>query len=140
VENTTVDQRISEINIAVQTAKNNVHVPPTIPIVPVRMLEAWFLFDISAIRKAAGNPAGAQVLTLPPLNSLENLSDPKEVLHKLLRDASELHGRRLKSFDPHSALHRIPRFTEDFDPLRALTAFQKLETDISQTISFCGWA
>jgi hypothetical protein len=130
------DQRICEINEAIQAAKTaNVQVPPTVCIVPVRMLEAWFLFDLDAIRRASGNPSGTQSLTLPPFETLENLPDPKDTLHNLLRNASGLHGRRLKSFNPHSAFHLIPGFIEDFRRLRDLTAFQKLENDIRQTIS-----
>jgi hypothetical protein len=136
-----LEQRIYEINEAIQTARTtNVQVPPTICIVPVRMLEAWFLFDLNAIRRAAGNPSGAQTLTLPPFANLENLLDPKDTLHNLLRDASGLHGRRLKSFNPHSAFHLIPGFIEDFGQLRALAAFQRLESDIRQTISSYRWA
>lgn len=135
-----LEQRICEINEAIQTAKaNNVQVPPTVCIVPVRMLEAWFLFDINAIRMAAGNPNGAQPLALPPLSNLENLLDPKDILHNLLREASDLHGRRLNSFNPHSAFHLIPSFIEDFGQLRNLTAFQNFEKDIKQTLSSCGW-
>ncbi len=130
------DQRICEVNEAIKTIKTaHVQVPPTVCIVPVRMLEAWFLFDLNAIRRAAGNPSGTQSLTLPSFDTLENLPNPKEILHKLLRDASGFHGRRLNSFNPRSAFHLIPGFIEDFGRLRDLTAFQKLESDIRKTIS-----
>ena len=135
-EGDTPDQRICEINEAIQTIKTaHVQVPPTVCIVPVRMLEAWFLFDLNAIRRAAGNPSGTQSLNLPRFDTLENLSNPKEILHDLLRKASGFCGRRLKSFNPHSAFHLIPSFIDDFGRLRNLTAFQKLENDIRQTVS-----
>jgi len=131
------DQRISEINEAVQTAINNNYISSTLPvisIVPVRMLEAWFLFDIPAIRRAAGNPSGSQLIALPTFNTLENLPDPKAILHNLLRVASGLSGRRLASFNPHLTFHRIPSFIDDFGRLHGLSAFQKLENDIRQII------
>jgi hypothetical protein len=135
-ETATIEQRISEIDIAVQTARrNNTPVPLTIPVMPVRMLEAWFLFDIAAIRMAAGNPSGTQHLCLPRFNVIENLPNPKEILHNLLRDASGLSGHRLDSFNPHSAFHRIPDFIENFAPLRQLSSFQALEESIQQVIS-----
>ena len=135
-ETDTPEQRIDEINLAVQTAKESgTLVPPTIPIVPVRMLEAWFLFDISAVRRAAGNPSGTQSLSLPRFNTVENLPDPKEDLYKLLRTASGLSGRRLKSFNYRLAFHRIPDFIENFDPLRKLNSFKKLESYIKKTCS-----
>jgi hypothetical protein len=135
-EGASPEQRICEINEAVQTARDaHIQVPPTICIVPVRMLEVWFLFDLNAIRMAAGNPNGTQPLDLPSLSDLENLSNPKELLHRMLRHASELHSRRLKHFNSDSALLRIPELIDDFGRLRALTAFQKLESDIRQIIS-----
>jgi len=138
-EGSSPEQRICEINEAVQTARNNNYISstfPVVPIVPVRMLEAWLLFDLNAIRMAAGNPNGTQSLALPSLSNLENIPDPKGSLHKMLRDASELHGRRLRRFNSDSALLRIPELIDDFGQLRKLTAFQKLEDDIRQTIAF----
>ena len=38
---------------------------PQVPVVPVRMTEAWLLFDEKAIRWAASNPNGSQPLGLP---------------------------------------------------------------------------
>lgn len=51
--------------------------------VPVRMIEAWLLFDESAIRLAAGNPNGTTPLGLPGMPRAESVPDPK----LLLRDA-----------------------------------------------------
>lgn len=128
-ENVSSDQRFSEINGAVHQAQSLIQVPPTVCVVPVRMLEAWLLFDLRAIRRAAGNPHGTQSLNLPPLHDLENLANPKETLYQILRNASGLRGRRLKSFNQYAALHRIPEFIEDFSTLRTLHAFRRLEND-----------
>jgi hypothetical protein len=48
-----------------------------IPVVPVRMTEAWLLADELAIRSAAGNPNGTESLNLPNVRTLEDLPDPK---------------------------------------------------------------
>lgn len=128
-ENASVDERFSEINEAVQQAQSPIQVPPTVCVIPVRMLEAWLLFDLDAIRRAAGNPHGTQLLNLPPLRELENLPDPKATLYHILRNASGLRGRRLRSFNQHVALHRIPEYIEDFSRLRSLGAFRRLEND-----------
>jgi len=138
-ENAPFDQRISEIQSSIISTKANITIPPTIPIVPVRMLETWFLFDLHAIRRAAGNPSGTHPLGLPSLDSVEKIPNPKEILHNLLRDASELHGRRLKAFNPRSALHRLPLFIEDFTPLRNIPSFQTFERQLQQTITSCEW-
>jgi len=138
-ENAAPEKRISEITGALQEVQAEIQLPPTVLIVPVRMLEAWLLFDLRAIRRAAGNPHGTQLLNLPRPARLENLSDPKTRLNQILRAASGLSGRRLKSFDHNLALHRIPDYIEDFSPLRTLPAFQRLENDILETIRSCGW-
>ena len=104
-----------------------------IGVIPVRMIEeAWLLFDEVAIRKAAGNPNGKIQIVLPELKTLEQLPDPKEKLHMILREASELKGRRLKKLNTHQCIHRITELIEDFSFLRQLSAFQILENKIQQ--------
>ena len=48
-----------------------------VPIVPVRMTEAWLLGDVSAIRRVAGKPNGQQDLTLPAVRRIEGVADAK---------------------------------------------------------------
>jgi hypothetical protein len=93
--------RRDEIRRALENAGGPV--PPSVCIVPVRMMEARFLFNEQAIREASGNPAGREALNLPRLREIETLPDPKEVLYRLLRDASGLSGRRLRGFRAASA-------------------------------------
>lgn len=49
---------------------------PKVPIVPIRMTEAWLLLDEADIRFVAGRPSGTDPLNLPPLASIESLPDP----------------------------------------------------------------
>jgi len=101
-----------------------------VPVIPVRMTEAWLLTDESAIRRASGNPNGKVRLDLPPVSRLEALPDPKAELHRLLRVASELTGRRLKRLNEGSAVHRVAEYTESFHQLRELSAFVALEDEL----------
>lgn len=103
-----------------------------VTIIPVRMTEAWLLFDERAIRVAAGNPRGAVELDLPPPSRLERLSDPKTVLFDVLRRASELPPQRLRRFQPESRRHRIMELVTEgnFAPLRQLEAFCRLESQV----------
>jgi hypothetical protein len=66
--------RYAEIRTAFQQSAQPL---PAVAIVPIRMLEAWMMFDESAIRHASGNPSGTAKLKLPPLNKAESCSDPK---------------------------------------------------------------
>ena len=90
------------------------------------------LIDESALRKAAGNPQGRQPLSLPDPKKLEDLPDPKQILHELLRQASGLRGRRVGRFirDVRSHVHRVAEHIDDFSLLRALTAFQQVEHQV----------
>lgn len=113
--------------------------PPAICVIPVRMLEAWFLFDELAIRKAAGNPHGRNPLNLPNVNSLENLPDPKDILFNLIRDLSGLSSVRLKKLNLHQCAFHVSKFIDDFSPLRFITAFRLLESELEATLVAHGW-
>jgi len=103
---------------------------PVLKVIPVRMTEAWLLFDERAIRTAASNPNRNVALELPNFNHIENIADPKSVLHEALRQASQLSGRRIKKFKPHNCVYRISELIDDFSPLRTLPAFCALETEL----------
>lgn len=102
--------------------------------VPVRMTEAWLLFDEGAIRRAAGNPHGRVSLELPALRECESILDPKKELHDLLRAAYGLAGRRASKFRPAVAVHRLAEEIDDFGPLRSLPAFTQFEESLSRAL------
>ena len=104
--------------------------PRHIPVVPVRMSEAWLLIDENAIRCAAGNPNGRTELKLPAVKSIEREPDPKATLEQLLREACELKGRRRENFNVQQAKYQVAAEIDDFSLLRLLPAFQQLERDI----------
>jgi hypothetical protein len=132
--------RRQEIVHAVDQINDTDAIPlPVICVVPVRMMEAWLLFDEGAIREAAGNPRGRELLALPRLREVENLPDPKSTLHQLLREASGLRERRRRLLRVHSAVHRIADITANFTPLRELPAFRNLELDLRNAIHSNGW-
>lgn len=131
--------RVTEIHKAVAEAVKLISVPPRVCVVPVRMQEAWLLFDEAALRRAAGNPNGKQPLQLPPLAKLDQLPNPKNDLHELLREASGLHGSRRKKFRVDVGSRRVAESIENFAPLRALPAFNALEADIQRVVNEQGW-
>lgn len=81
---------------------------PVVPVVPIRMTEAWLLLDESAIRRVAGKPLGRVALDLPTAREVERRAHPKELLADVLLRASETAGRRrqqfARDFDRHRAL------------------------------------
>lgn len=128
------DYRHQEIAEAWNPLKNTYAFKRVVGVVPIRMTEAWLLFDPSAIRWAASNPSGKEPLALPPLHTLETLSNPKEILHRLLREASELTGRRLQKFKVSHAVHRVADTIQDFSPLKYLSAYQAFEVAVRAVI------
>ena len=106
-----------------------------VPLVPIRMLEAWLLFDEAAIRKAGGKPSGRVALNLPPVGQLEQVPDPKSLLYQAVKDASGLRGRHLNRLNVHQSVHLVADNIEDFSPLRRLTAFQTFEDRLLQVIN-----
>lgn len=105
-----------------------------VPIVPVRMTEAWLLSDESAIRSAAGKSAGKVDLKLPPKKSWESLPDPKVVLFEALTKASERSGRALKKFNPAKERALVALRTRDFGALRGLPSFDLFEVTLVQQL------
>ncbi len=133
------EKRVGEIKDALLEVQKQVEVSPVICVVPVRMGEAWLLFNETAIRRAAGNPNSQVPLDLPPLMRLEHLPDPKEDLYNLIRLASGLRGRRLKKLNSKERAVRVAEYIEDFSPLRALPAFKALERDLEEVVEQNRW-
>jgi hypothetical protein len=124
------DIRYQQIRSAVNAAVKPTEGVPYVCVVPVRMTEAWLLFDETAIRRAAGNPNGCVPLGLPSLTEVERLPDPKTVLLHAIRKASGRTGRRLKKLNESECRARLAELIRDFSPLRKLDAFARLESDL----------
>jgi hypothetical protein len=131
-------KRVDEIRKAKEEAGESVSVP-TVCVVPVRMTEAWLLFDETALRRAAANPNGKHPLQLPDLTKLEDKPDPKELLYKLLGEASGLGSHRRKKLRVEELVHRVAEFIDDFASLRAMPAFKALEDELKQVIQEQDW-
>lgn len=108
----------------VQRALEELHdgqLPLTVCVIPVRMQEARLLFDEAAIKAAAVNRNYAEPLDLP---------NPKAELRERLRQASGLSGRRLKRLNVGRLAHFVAQNIENYEPLRQLEAFRRLEQDV----------
>ena len=126
--------RYDEAYRAASTIAVDFPVNACICVVPVRMTEAWLLFDEQAVKIAASNPNCRTDIQLPSLSTIESLADPKQILSEVLIQASELRGRHLKRFKLGlgRCRHLITENIEDFSPLLELQAFHRLNRDIEQ--------
>jgi len=139
-ETVPLNDRLGEVVNAFNMANSAGGIPPVVSVIPVRMMEAWLLFDVKAIRLAAGNPNGTVALNMPRMCDIESLPNPKVTLHTLLREATEWGSHRKNRFDTGTGAQRIPEYIDDFSPLRCLPAFNALENSIVETIQRRLWA
>jgi hypothetical protein len=125
-------ERQAEVDLAITAVSADA---PHVPVIPVRMTEAWFLFDEAAIRRAAGNPGGEALLDLPSLSRVESVADPKEVLQRALEEAAHPARRGRRSGPSAGVMYaNLANHIRDFSPLRALPAFQRLESDLARAL------
>ncbi|MFJ9556060.1 hypothetical protein ACIRPH_19755 [Nocardiopsis sp. NPDC101807] len=131
------DARLAEIGNAVRA-----HMPQVVhvPIVPVRMTEAWLLVDETAIRRVAGNPNGRCALGLPPLKRIEAIPDPKAELKQVLSKASELTGRKLDRFNRRFSENRrqLLQRLDSHGPVAGLPSWQAFVGDVEAGLAQLG--
>jgi len=108
-----------------------------VPVIPVRMSEAWLLHEETAIRRASGNPIGRTSLELPQPKDVEALVDPKQALFDALMKASELSGRRLKQLKRRRSQMRwrVAELINDYAPLVGVPAFDRLIEDVRTALA-----
>jgi hypothetical protein len=123
-------KRCTEISLAIQSLPAHQIKTPYICVIPVRMTEAWLLFDESAIRRAAGNPNGRMGLNLPSTRDADKINNPKDFLFEAIKKASGLNNHRQKKINFSQSRLRLSELIKDFAPLRELNAFNRLEDDI----------
>ncbi len=123
------ENRFQEIAEACQNIQLKV-----IPVVPVRMTEAWLLVSEAAIRKAAGNPAGRNRLQIPSLRRIEATTEPKEILFSALVEAANLGARKRANFDVNAKRRRVAECMEDPSILRQLPSYRRFETDLKEAL------
>lgn len=130
-ERDTLDTRLTEVTTAADSGSHEI-----VPIVPVRMTEAWLLIDNLALRTAAGNPNGSISLDLPPVRDLESLPDPKAILQDRLLRAAELpkHRNRKRATEFGRRRRRLAELITDYSPLRQLSAFQAFEKAAAEAL------
>lgn len=110
-----------------------------VPVIPVRMTEAWLLLDEAAIRMVAGNPTGRSRLSLPRLHEAERLANPKAALQAALLDAASVTGRRRDRLDRRFSENRR-QLLERLDvrgPVAALPSWCELLDSVDRAVAAC---
>lgn len=108
-----------------------------VPVIPVRMTEAWLLIDGPSIARAAGRPSAEVVV--PPVAQLESMANPKGRLEQLLLEAGGPHtGRRAKLFKAALPSMRVDvaSLITDYSPLEALPSFKEFQAALAQVYPY----
>lgn len=127
------DRRRTEIAEAVAAVSPGL---AHVPVIPVRMLEAWLLLDQSAIREVAGNPNGRVALNLPKPARAESVADPKALLKQAIATASEETGRGLHKLQARFSANRA-RLLQMLDregPVKHLASWQSFTNDLREAL------
>ena len=127
-EKLTLEERMTEVE---SVNRSNI-----VPVVPVRMSEAWILFSGAAIARAAGSSASsAYAVSTPRVSDIETMSNPKRRLDTLLLEAagspSGRRGRNLK----RSIIERHvsgASFIFDYSPLENLEVFLSFQDHLER--------
>jgi hypothetical protein len=130
-ENQPRADRVKEMRAALAESQFEI---PYVPIVPVRMTEAWLLCDEAAIRNVSGNPKSKPLL-LP--SNPETISDPKSRLQDLILESSQQTGRKRAQLSARfSELRRQLLETLDVGgPVTKLTSFSSFCKDLNEALS-----
>jgi hypothetical protein len=110
-----------------------------VPVIPVRMTEAWLLLDESSIRVVAGNPTGRVGLSLPKTHQAERIADPKAALRRALIEAASVTGRRRDRLDRRFSENRR-QLLERLDlrgPISTLSSWCDLVTAVDAAVAAC---
>lgn len=105
---------------------------PHVPVIPIRMTEAWLLLDEAAIRRVAGAPNSKVPLNLPRPAKVESVPDPKALLMEILARASGLSGRKLTIFKDRFPRYRA-QLLEQIDPggpIRTVQSWRDFNADL----------
>jgi hypothetical protein len=107
-----------------------------VPVIPVRMLEAWLILDHTAIREVAGNPNGRVPLGLPKPNRAESVADPKTLLKQAIATASEEKGRGLKKLQARFSENRarLLQMLNREGSVKQLASWQSFTHDLSEAL------
>jgi len=128
-ENVTLEERLKEFE--------SVDRSDVVPVVPVRMSEAWILFDGSAIARAAGSPSSQ--VQVPKMDRIESIANPKRRLDQLLlKAAGSPEGRKGKNFNSSISQRRVSvaQYISDYSPLKHLPAFRRFQRSLAESYPY----
>lgn len=102
-----------------------------VPIIPIRMTEAWMLADFEAFKDITGTRKTAADLNFPSSPHQVETLDAKEVFESAVRNARPGRRRHLTPKDIYLPLAEVVRLAL----LRRVPAFEAFESDLKKTLA-----
>ncbi|MDZ4763639.1 MAG: DUF4276 family protein [Chloroflexota bacterium] len=105
-----------------------------VPIIPVRMTEAWMLVDFEAFKRVTGTDKNADDLEFPNRpHQVEALQEPKFIFEQAVRKSRNSSRRRRRMIDPSEIY--VPLAAQiDLERLRLVPSFHEFETGLKDIL------
>jgi hypothetical protein len=104
-----------------------------LPIIPIRMIEAWLLVDAQALCRSMATKLSFDQLGLPlSPTRIEGDPNPKQTLEEMLRKANAKRSRATRV--ERGDLYQLLGESIDLKQLERLSAYQDFITDLTSTI------
>jgi hypothetical protein len=106
-----------------------------VPVIPVRMIEAWMLADSNALKNVLGTNLDQQTLGLPRRAALvETIADPKYRLNEIIRKINAAAGsRRRQPINLNAKLEPLARQV-DLNRLFEVPSYRAFVNDLTKTL------
>ncbi len=128
-------------NLVLQAKEQDKLCQHLLPIIPVRMIEAWMLVDYEALREVIGTEVKESDLHLPrKAKQVEALPDPKQIFNEVIRRAvaDRSMRQRAKIIKSVNTLFEPLGRTISLERLNEVPAFQVFVRDLSATLTKLG--
>lgn len=105
-----------------------------IPVIPVRMIEAWMLADLNTLRNVLGTNLSAQELDLPNRAALvETIAHPKNTLKEAIQKLNSIRSRRRQPIRLDTKYEALARQI-DLNRLFEVPAYKAFVGDLATTL------
>lgn len=107
---------------------------PYVPLIPVRMTEAWLLTDFNAIHNAIGFGKSKNEIEFLSLRKVEGLADPKAYLLNKIKEIANLPKRRERDLNVYMVRKKIGVHLTNLENLNRLSSFVSFKGDLAAAI------
>jgi len=102
-----------------------------VPVIPIRMIDAWLLVDFNAFQRTIGTDYSAKELNFPiKPQDVEGIADPKAIFEQAVKTCSR---RRKKSIWPEELWPRLAALI-DLRRLAQVSAYVKFSNHLTDTL------